>query len=64
MNRDGIFMGRGAARGMENCLETLTPRCFTDDLPQRTLSGRPVQHDNRRSFSPGASCCGGIGNSQ
>ena len=32
-----------------SCLETLKARCFTGDLPQRTLSGRPVQHDICRS---------------
>jgi hypothetical protein len=27
---------------LKNCLKTLKTRCFTDDLPQRTLGGRPV----------------------
>jgi len=41
-NPSYISIRRGAARGMENCLETLKTRCFTNDLPQRTLNGRPV----------------------
>ena len=43
MGADGpIFIARGGACGMGNCLETLKTRCFTGDPPQRTLSGRPV----------------------
>ena len=47
--RRSSLLGAHAARGMGNCLETPKTRCFTGDLTQRTLSGRPVQHDIRRS---------------
>jgi len=30
----------------EHSQETPAERCFTGHLPQRTLSGRPVQHDS------------------
>jgi hypothetical protein len=40
--RGEIIIARGDAPGMKNCLVTLKARCFTGDLPQRTLNGRPV----------------------
>ncbi len=49
------------------CPETLKTRCFTDDLPQRTLGGRPV-HGEAVTIA-GVPCWGahaarGMGNSQ
>ena len=40
MNRDGIFMGRGAARGMENCSENGPVVLERGLLTERSPGGR------------------------
>ena len=44
-------------RGCDPCLETLKARCFTGALPQRTLSGRPVQHLTIAGVPCWGTCC-------
>jgi hypothetical protein len=53
-NLSYVFIRHGVEPGMKNRLENFKTICFTYDIPQRALSGGPVQHDDRRSSLLGA----------